>query len=130
MTQKAPAEKLLVYYPGHLGLEPVTRLRGGMRAVRWELDKVVALPREDALDLIRLQGFREARPASDVLAAYGLEKLPPLALKIKTDGATVVVLDPTTVDALRLAAAEAKRSAEEPPKKPKTTPDQAPAAQE
>lgn len=128
MTKAAEEPKLLVYYPGHLGPEPVTRLRGGMRAVRWAPGKVVELPRADALDLIYLQGFNHAQPLAAVVERLGL---PASAVRKASrvagaPGDELVVFDPPTRQALKAAVTETKaaKAAAAAVKKPKpTTPD-------
>ncbi len=64
--------ELLVSYPGHLGPEPVTRLRSG-NSCRWTKGQVRSLPRADALDLVRLGGFRLVPAAPDPAPAPAAE---------------------------------------------------------
>jgi hypothetical protein len=113
MTKPKPADKILVYYPGHLGPEPKTVLRGGMRGVRWEKGKAVELPRADALDLIRLQGFLQALPLAEAAKRSGLteEKLREVARVEGKAPGEILILDNATGRAIRAAAAAARAAA-------------------
>ena len=107
------SEKTHVFYPGHLGAEPQTVLRDRLRGVRWSKGKVIALPRADALDLIRLQGFFEAEPLTACAARTGLA--PDQIRAIARTAGDYVVLDQPTARALRSAAAAAPQTAEPAP---------------
>jgi hypothetical protein len=103
----------LVFYPGHLGKEPVTEL-DATRQITWNRP-VKRVPEPQATSLVRHGGFHRAVPPEEAASRYGL----PLAtvgeltsagkLRRATfqpregDPEEVVVLDKATIAALRAA---------------------------
>lgn len=103
-------DKVNVYYPGHLGAEASTALRDRTRGVRWTKGQARELPRGDAQDLIRLQGFLQAEPIAACAARTGLTqaKVRRLARVEGKGSEALVIYDPKTRSALRRAVWKAK----------------------
>jgi len=103
----------LVYYPGHLGKDPVTEL-DATRQITWNR-KVKRVPEPAATSLVRHGGFHRALRPAEAAEAFGvpLATVGDLTTAGKLRRATfqpregdpeeVVVLDKATIAALRAA---------------------------
>lgn len=108
---RARGERMLVYYPGHLGPEPTVETRGRL-AQPWSGPGVRDLPAEVGAGLVRYSGFVEALEPGAAAARYGLATIDPQTVTtVKHGDRDLVLLTREAVRRLRaLAAAGAKRA--------------------
>lgn len=100
-------ERMLVYYPGHLGPEPIVEARGRL-ARPWQGPGVRDLPAKAGAGLVRYSGFVEAVTPEAAAARFGLPSIDPATVTTVKHGdpeVKLVLLDRATVRRLRALAA-------------------------
>lgn len=109
-------ERMLVYYPGHLGPTPTVSLRDRV-AEPWTGPGVRDLPASVGADLCRYSGFIEAITPEAAAERAGVEVLDLSNVTVHAEGdpaVTYVLLDRPTVTALRKLKAASVAFANEP----------------